>query len=75
LKTENKITKKIGIKIQPDSAFRPSVTAIEEQGILESFARLPQTEREIIRQLLDEFGSQAGRRNQISRFFWSQKRQ
>jgi plasmid replication initiation protein len=31
---------------------------MEEQGILESFARLPQAEREIIRQLLDEFGSQ-----------------
>jgi hypothetical protein len=58
LKTESKIKKKIGIKTQPDSAFRPSVTTIEEQGILESFARLPQAEREIVRRLLDEFGSQ-----------------
>jgi hypothetical protein len=48
----------LGTKTQPDSGFRPSVTTIEEQGILESFARLPQAEREIIRQLLDEFGSQ-----------------
>jgi hypothetical protein len=35
-----------------------SVATIEEQGILESFARLPQAEREIVRQLLDEFESQ-----------------
>jgi Initiator Replication protein len=58
LKSKNQITKKIGIQTQPDSAFRLSVTTIEEQGILESFARLPQAEREIIRQLLDEFRSQ-----------------
>src|ERR1700724_1407247 len=45
-------------KTSPDSAFRLSVTPIEEQGILESFARLPQAEREIVRQLFDEFGSQ-----------------
>jgi len=58
LKIKNQITKKIGTKTQPDTAFRLSVTTIEEQGILESFARLPQAEREIIRQLLDDFGSQ-----------------
>jgi hypothetical protein len=29
--------KNSGTKTQPDSAFRSSVTAIEEQGILESF--------------------------------------
>jgi hypothetical protein len=58
LKIKNQITKKIGTKTQPDSAFRPSVTTIEEQGILESFARLPQAEREIVRRLLDEFGTQ-----------------
>jgi hypothetical protein len=58
LKIKNQITKNLGTKTQPDSAFRLSVTTIEEQGILESFARLPQTEREIVRQLLDEFGSQ-----------------
>jgi hypothetical protein len=58
LKIENQITKNLGTKTQPDSAFRLSVTTIEEQGIVESFARLPQAEREIVRQLSDEFGSQ-----------------
>ena len=58
MKTKNQITRNLGTKTQPDSAFRLSVTNIEEQGILESFARLPQAEREIVRQLLDEFGSQ-----------------
>jgi hypothetical protein len=58
LKTKNQISRYLGTKTQPDSAFRPSVTTIEEQGILESFARLPQAERELVRQLLDEFGSQ-----------------
>jgi hypothetical protein len=58
LKFKNQITKNLGTKTQPDSAFRLSVTTIEEQGILESFARLPQAEREIVRQLLDDFGSQ-----------------
>jgi hypothetical protein len=58
LKTKNQISRNLSGKTQPDSAFRPSVTTIEEQGILESFARLPQAEREIVRQLLDEFGSQ-----------------
>jgi hypothetical protein len=58
LKIKNQTTKNLGTKTQPDSALRFSVTNIEEQGILESFARLPQTEREIVRQLLDEFGSQ-----------------
>jgi hypothetical protein len=58
LKIENQSTKNLGTKTQPDSAFRLSVTSIKEQGILESFARLPQAEREIVRQLLHEFGSQ-----------------
>jgi Initiator Replication protein len=58
LKIKNQITKNLATKTQPNSTFRLSVTAIEEQGILESFARLPQAEREIVRQLLDEFGSQ-----------------
>jgi hypothetical protein len=35
-----------------------SVTTVEEQGILESFSKLPQTERGIIRQLLEKFGPQ-----------------
>jgi hypothetical protein len=58
LKIENQITKNFDTKTQPDSAFQLSVTTIEEQGILESFSRLPQAEREIVRQLLDKFGSQ-----------------
>jgi hypothetical protein len=58
LKTKNQITTNLGTKTQPDSAFRPSVTNIEEQGFLESFARLPQVEREIVRRLLHEFGTQ-----------------
>ena len=41
-------------KTSPDSAFLLSVTTIEEQGILESFFKLPQTERGIIRQLLEK---------------------
>jgi hypothetical protein len=57
LKIKNQITKNSGTKTQPDSAFQLSVTTIEEQGILESFARLPRAEREIVRQLLDEFES------------------
>ena len=58
MKIKNQITKNLGTKTQPDSAFQLSVTTIEEQGILESFSRLPQAEREIVRQLLDKFGSQ-----------------
>ena len=58
LKIKNQITKNLGTKTQPDSAFQLSVTTLEEQGILESFSRLPQAEREIVRQLLDKFGSQ-----------------
>jgi Initiator Replication protein len=45
-------------KSSPDSAFQLSVTMVEEQGILESFFKLPQTERGIIRQLLEKCGSQ-----------------
>ena len=58
MKTKNQISRYLGTKTQPDSAFRLSVTTIEEQGILESFARLPQAERELVRRLLDEFGLQ-----------------
>jgi hypothetical protein len=56
LKIQNQITKNLGTKTQP--AFRLPLTTIEEQGVLESFARLPRTERDIVRQLLDEFRSQ-----------------
>src|SRR5580704_14746873 len=52
------MTKVSSKETSPDSVFQLSVATIEEQGILESFARLPQAEREIVRQLLDEFGSQ-----------------
>src|SRR5260370_24305224 len=52
------MTKGSSKKTSPDSAFQLSVTTIEEQGILESFSRLPQAEREIVRQLLDKFGPQ-----------------
>jgi Initiator Replication protein len=58
LKIKNQLTKNLGTKTQPDSPFQLSVTTIEGQGILESFSRLPQAEREIVRQLLDKFGSQ-----------------
>src|SRR5580704_8181843 len=52
------MTKVSSKETSPDSASQLSVTTIEEQGILESFSRLPQAEREIVRQLLDKFGSQ-----------------
>ena len=45
-------------KASPDSAFQLSMTTVEEQGILESFFKLPQTERGIIRQLLEKCGPQ-----------------
>jgi hypothetical protein len=45
-------------KAPPDSAFQLSVTTVEEQGIQESFFKLPQTERGIIRQLLEKCGPQ-----------------
>jgi hypothetical protein len=34
------------------------VTTVEEQGILESFFKLPQTARKIVRQLLEKCGPQ-----------------
>jgi hypothetical protein len=52
------MTKGSSKKASPDSAFRLSVTTVEEQGILESFFKLPQTERGIIRQLLEKCGPQ-----------------
>ena len=45
-------------KASPDSAFQLSLTTVEEQGILESFFKRPQTERGIIRQLLEKSGPQ-----------------
>ena len=35
-----------------------SLPTVEEQGILESFSKLPQTERDIVRRLLENFGPQ-----------------
>ena len=58
-KLESKrMTKVSSKKTSPDSAFQLSVTTVEEQGILESFFKLPQTERGIIRQLLKKCGPQ-----------------
>ena len=45
-------------KTSSDSAFQFPLTPVEKQGILESFFRLPQTERGIIRQLLEQCGPQ-----------------
>ena len=45
-------------KASPDSAFQLSVTTVEEQGILDSLFKLPQSERRIIRQLLEKCGPQ-----------------
>jgi hypothetical protein len=45
-------------KASPDSAFQLSKTTVEEQGILDSFFKLPQTERKIVRQLLEKCGPQ-----------------
>ena len=42
-------------KALPDSALQGFVTTVEEQGILESFSKLPNAERAIIRQLLEKF--------------------
>ena len=52
------MTKGSSKKASPDSPFQLSVTTVEEQGILESFFKLPQTERGIIRQLLEKCGPQ-----------------
>ena len=52
------MTKGSSKKTLPDLGFQFSVTTVEEQGILESFSRLPHTERGIIRQLLEKCGPQ-----------------
>ena len=53
-----RMTKVSSKKASPDSAFQRSVTTVEEQGVMESFFKLPQTERGIIRQLLEKCGPQ-----------------
>jgi len=58
LKTKDQMRRGSRRKTSPDSAFEFSVTTFEEQGILESFSKLPQTERGNIRQLLEKFGPQ-----------------
>jgi len=50
------MAKDAGKKTPPDLEL--SVSTVEEQGILESFFKLPHAEREIIRQLLGEFNPQ-----------------
>ena len=50
------MTKGSSKKSSPDSAFQLSMTTVEEQGILESFFKLPPTERKIVRQLLGKCG-------------------
>ena len=58
-KLESKrMTKVSSKKTSPDSPFQLSVTTVEEQGILESFFKLPQLERRIIRKLLEKCGPQ-----------------
>jgi hypothetical protein len=52
------MTKGSSKKASPDSDFQLSMTTVEEQGILESFFKLPQTERKIVRQLLEKCGPQ-----------------
>ena len=52
------MTKVSSKKASPDSAFQLSTTTVEEQGILESFFKLPQAERKIVRQLLEKCGPQ-----------------
>jgi len=56
LKTKDQMTKASNKNAPPDSALQLSVTTVEEQGILESFSKLPEAEREIIRQLLEKSG-------------------
>jgi hypothetical protein len=51
------MTKVSSKKTSPDSPSQLSVTTVEEQGILESFFKLPQMERRIIRKLLERCGS------------------
>jgi hypothetical protein len=52
------MTKGSSKKTWPDLSSKLSATTVEEQGILESFFKLPQTERGIIRQLLENCGPQ-----------------
>ena len=52
------MTKGSSKKASPDSVFQLSVTTVAEQGILDSFFKLPQSERRIILQLLKKCGPQ-----------------
>src|ERR1700738_5123346 len=42
-------------KALPNSALPGFVTTVEEQGILQSFSKLPNAERAVVRQLLEKF--------------------
>ncbi len=55
MKRKDQTTEVSKRKTPPDWEPLPTV---EEQGILESFSKLPRTERDIIRQLLEKFGPQ-----------------
>ena len=46
------------LKTRQGLASQSPVTTVEEQGILESFFKLPQTERAIVRQLLEKVSPQ-----------------
>jgi hypothetical protein len=67
------MTKVSSKKTSPDSAFQLSLTTVEEQGILENFFKLPQTERGIIRQLLEKSGPQQVGIFRLPVPFWSQR--
>jgi hypothetical protein len=56
LKRRDQIAEGSSRKTPPGSEL--SLPTVEEQGILESFLKLPQIERDIIRQLLKNFGPQ-----------------
>ena len=46
------------LKTRQGFASQSPITTVEERGILESFFKLPQTERAIVRQLLEKVGPQ-----------------
>jgi hypothetical protein len=75
LKIKNQITKNLGTKTQPDSAFQLSVTTIEEQGISGELFQTSSSGAGDHPEAIGKIRVAAGRRNQISRSLWSQKHQ
>jgi hypothetical protein len=53
-----RLKRKARITLKSSSIVLTSEEESEEQGILESFSKLPRTERELIRQLLEKFDTQ-----------------